>query len=111
MPGEDPVDGVGTGGRNDRRILLEFGADLPGAPAALLSDLEDALHDDRGGGMRTGLGPMGTVLEAAETLVLKTSEPLVTGGTADVVATAKFGVREVGELGFEGEAGALVLST
>jgi len=47
MPGEDPVDGVGTGGRNDRRILLELGADLPGAPAALLSDLEDAFHDGR----------------------------------------------------------------
>jgi len=52
---------------------------------------------------------MGTVLEAAETLVLKTSEPLVTGGTADVVATAQLGVREVGELGFEGEAGAFSL--
>jgi hypothetical protein len=109
MPGEDPVDGIGTGSPEDGGILLELFADLPSAPAALLPDREDAVHHGRWGGMRAGPGPMGTVLEAAQALVSIASKPLVARGSADVMATTEIGVGEVGELGFEGEAGAFSL--
>jgi hypothetical protein len=47
------------------------------------------------------VGPVGAVLQAVQALVLIALDPLVAGGTRDVVATAELGVGELGELGLE----------
>jgi hypothetical protein len=55
--------------------------------------------------MGTRAATAGAVLQRLEALLLNTVEPLVAGGTADVVAAAELGKGEVGDLGFENEAG------
>lgn len=108
MPLERPADGIDAGDRIDGGILFELRTDLLRSPAPCLPDRENAaLNDGRRGGMRTGMGPMRAILEALEPFLLIASDPLVACGTADVVPPAELGVREIGKLGLDDEAGTL----
>jgi len=70
--------------------------------------LEDAQYDPGIGGMGTGARSMGVVLEAEDSVLAKTAGPLVSCGTADVVAAAELDEGKVGAFGLEDETGAFI---
>jgi len=105
VPLQDPADRIDAGDRIDGGVLLKLRTDLLRSPAALLTDREDAIHDAWRRGVGAGVRPMRAILEARKSFLLIASDPLVACGTADVVPPAELGVREVGELGLDDEAG------
>jgi len=103
---EDLVDGV------DARYLIELvrdhAPDLAGAPATMLAELEDPGLDLGIRGVRTGVRPVGAVLEACGPELLVAFEPLVAGGTANAESAAEFAEGMEASLGLHDEAETLV---
>jgi hypothetical protein len=106
---EDPVHGIDAGCDLDIGIIDQFLADLAGPPASVVANLVYTCDDGRRGGVSAGGGAVRAVLEAVEPLGPIPLEPEMAGRPADVVAPAELGVREVGELRLDDEAGALFL--
>ena len=106
---EDPVHGIDAGCDLDFGIIDQLLPDLAGPPASFVADLEYTCDDGRRGGVSARGGAVRAVLEAVKPLGPVALEPEMAGRPADVVALAELGVRKVGELRLDDEAGALFL--
>jgi hypothetical protein len=106
---ENPLNGIEAGCHSDLWILLELRADLPRAPAASLSNLEDSFDHGRRRGVRAGMRTMRAVSESPERFLLEAANPFVAGGSADAIPTAELSMREIRNLGLHDETGTFLL--
>jgi hypothetical protein len=103
---EDLVDGVDAGHLVE--LAGNHAPDLAGAPATMLAELKDPSLNLGIGGVRTGIRPMGAVLEARGPELLVAFEPLVAGGTAYAEPATELAEGMEASLGLHDEAESLV---
>jgi len=103
---QDPVDG--RYGRGVAKLIGEEALKLGSPPTPTPAELEEAFLHPGGQGVGAGMGPVGSVDQAREALLLVPAHPLVARGSADAVPAAEFGEGEVAVGGFEDELGSLI---
>ena len=108
VPDQDAMDGRGGGHLRRGMSLEEELVELAGAPAPMLTELEDLADHCGCRGMRALLGPMRAVGETVGAELGIAVEPFVAGLAADAVTPAELGEGGGGVLGIEHEALALV---
>lgn len=105
---EDPSNRIGTRHVLDLGVTGQLPTERASTPPVFLARLEDASHRRGWCRVRTGMRATGPISQPFNSLFLETSNPLVAGRAADPMSPAQLGVREVGDVRLDHEAGAFV---